>query len=53
MTGTTSTILNKVIALRIARDKAQNVEFKLLWDKKLKELIEMAENGRRSHDTIH
>jgi len=52
MTGI-SNIMRRVIALRNARDKAQNPEFKKIWDKKLFELIKLAEEGRSSHDTIH
>jgi antitoxin (DNA-binding transcriptional repressor) of toxin-antitoxin stability system len=52
MTGTSRTIA-RVIALREARDRAQNPEFKQLWDQKLKELIRLAELGRSSYDTVH
>jgi len=52
MTGTNRTI-QRAIALRTARDKAQNPEFKQLWDQKLRELIRLAELGRSSHDTVH
>lgn len=52
MTGTNHT-LRRVIALRKARDKATNPEFKKLWEDKLQELIKLAELGRSSYDTIH
>jgi len=52
MIGTTR-ILRRVIALRNARDKAKNPEFKLIWDLKLKQYMELVENGRSSDDTIH
>ncbi len=52
MTGTSRTI-QRVIALREARDRAQNPEFKKLWNQKLKELITLAELGRSSYDTVH
>jgi hypothetical protein len=52
MTGTSRTIA-RVIALREVRDRAQNPEFKQLWDQKLKELIRLAELGRSSYDTVH
>ena len=52
MIGTTK-VLRKVIALRNARDKAENPEFKLLWDLKLKQYMELVENSRSSYDTVH
>ncbi len=52
MTGT-SLIIRRVLALRKARDAAQNPEFKKLWNQKLKELITLAELGRSSYDTVH
>ena len=48
-----SNITRRAIALRNARDKAQNPEVKKIWDQKLLELIRLAEQGRSSHDTIH
>ncbi len=52
MTGINRTI-QRVIVLREARDRAQNPEFKKLWDQKLRELIRIAELGRSSYDTVH
>jgi len=40
-----SNITRRVIALREARDRAQDPDFKLLWDQKLRELIKLAETG--------
>ena len=45
--------IRRCIALRAARDRAANPEFKKLWDRKLRELIKLAENGRSSYDTVH
>ena len=42
------TIMQKVIALQKARDNAQDPDFKLLWDQKLRELIKLAEEGKIS-----
>ena len=42
------TIMQKVIALQTARDNAQDPDFKLLWDQKLRQLIKMAEKGETS-----
>jgi hypothetical protein len=53
MTGTTSRIMRRIFALERARDAAKNLEFKLLWEQKLQELIKLAEHGRSSYDTIH
>lgn len=42
------TIMQKVIALQTARDNAQDPDFKLLWDQKLRQLIKLAEEGKIS-----
>tara|TARA_Y100000385_G_scaffold282353_1_gene336635 strand:- start:73 stop:213 length:141 start_codon:yes stop_codon:yes gene_type:complete len=39
------TTMQRVIALQDARDNAQDPDFKLLWDQKLRQLIKMAEKG--------
>ena len=39
------TVMQRVIALQTARDNAQDPDFKLLWDQKLRQLIKMAEKG--------
>ena len=40
-----SNITHKAIMLQNARDNAQDPDFKLLWDMKLRELIALAEKG--------
>ena len=40
-----SNITRRAIALQNARDNAQDPDFKLLWDMKLRELIRLAEAG--------
>jgi hypothetical protein len=42
------TVMQKVIALQTARDNAQDPDFKLLWDQKLRQLIKLAEEGKIS-----
>lgn len=42
------TVRQKVIALQTARDNAQDPDFKLLWDQKLRQLIKLAEEGKIS-----
>ena len=43
------TIMQKVrTALQTARDNAQDPDFKLLWDQKLRQLIKLAEEGKIS-----
>jgi hypothetical protein len=37
----------RAIALKNARDRASDPDFKLLWDMKLRELIELAEKGEK------
>ena len=37
----------RAIALQNARDRAQDPDFKLLWDMKLRELIKLAEKGEK------
>ena len=46
-----SNITRRVIALKNARDNAQDPDFKLLWDMKLRELIRLAGEGE-PNDTI-
>ena len=45
-------ITRKVIALREARDRAQDPDFKLLWELKLQELIKQAERGGNRSGSI-
>ena len=40
-----SNIIRRAIALQTARVNAQDPDFKLLWDMKLRELIRLAEAG--------
>ena len=44
--------IQRAIALREARDKAQDPDFKLLWDMKLRELLRLLERGEKSDGTI-
>ena len=37
----------RVIALQEARDRAQDPDFKLLWDMKLRQLVKLAERGEK------
>jgi len=46
------TVMQKVIALQTARDNAQDPDFKLLWDQKLRQLIKLAEEGKISWHNI-
>ena len=39
--------LHKLISLRDARDRAQDPDFKLLWEQKRLELIRLAERGEK------
>ena len=39
------TTMQRAVALTKARDNAQDPDFKLLWDQKLRQLIKMAEKG--------
>lgn len=39
------TAMQRAVALTKARDNAQDPDFKLLWDQKLRQLIIMAEKG--------
>ena len=38
-------ITRRAIALQNARDNAQDPDFKLLWDMKLRELVRLAKKG--------
>ena len=40
-------VLHKLISLRDARDRAQDPDFKLLWEQKRLELIGLAERGEK------
>ena len=40
-------VIRKVIALREARDRAQDPDFKLLWEQKRLQLIKLAERGEK------
>ena len=39
------TTMQRAVALTKARDNAQDPDFKLLWDQKLRQLIKMTEKG--------
>jgi len=45
-------VIRKVIALREARDRAQDPDFKLLWEQKRLELIKLAERGGITSESI-
>lgn len=45
-------VTEKVIALRNARDRAQDPDFKLLWEQKRLELIKLAEKGGAKSGSI-
>lgn len=40
------TAMQRAAALTKARDSAQDPDFKLLWDQKLRQLIKLAEEGK-------
>lgn len=40
-------VLHKLISLKDARDRAQDPDFKLLWEQKRLELIRLAERGEK------
>jgi len=40
------TAMQRAVALTKARDNAQDPDFKLLWDQKLRQLIKLAEEGK-------
>lgn len=42
-----STTLQQVISLQDARDRAQDPDFKLLWEQKRLQLIKLAERGEK------
>ena len=44
--------IRRAIALKEARDRAQDPDFKLLWDMKLRELLRLLERGEKSNGTI-
>ena len=45
-------ITRKIIALQEARDRAQDPDFKLIWESKLQELIKKAERGGSQSESI-
>jgi len=47
-----SNITRKAIALRKARDRAQDPDFKLIWESKLQELIKKAEKGGSQSESV-
>lgn len=47
-----SNITRKAIALQNARDRAQDPDFKLLWEFKLQELIKKAERGGSRSESV-
>jgi len=44
--------LQQVISLQDARDRAQDPDFKLLWEQKRLQLIKLAEEGKISWHNI-
>jgi len=44
--------IRRAIALKEARDRAQDPDFKLLWDMKLRQLLKLLERGEKSDGTI-
>ena len=42
----------KVIALKEARDRAQDPDFKLLWEQKRLQLIKLAESGGVTSESV-
>ena len=45
-------VIKRVIALRNARDRAQDPDFKILWELKLQQLIKKAESGGVKNDIV-
>ena len=42
----------KIIALQEARDRAQDPDFKLIWEQKRLQLIKMAERGGITSESV-
>jgi hypothetical protein len=45
-------VRRKVIALQSARDRAQDPDFKLLWEQKRLQLIKLAERGGVTSESV-
>lgn len=45
-------ISRKIIALKEARDRAQDPDFKLIWEQKRLQLIKMAERGGITSESV-
>lgn len=45
-------VRRKIIALQEARDRAQDPDFKLIWEQKRLQLIKMAESGGIKSESI-
>ena len=45
-------VSRKIIALKEARDRAQDPDFKLIWEQKRLQLIKMAERGGTTSESV-
>jgi hypothetical protein len=45
-------VSRKIIALKEARDRAQDPDFKLIWEQKRLQLIKMAERGGVTSESV-
>jgi len=45
-------VRRKIIALQEARDRAQDPDFKLIWEQKRLQLIKMAESGGIKSESV-
>ena len=45
-------VRRKIIALQEARDRAQDPDFKLIWEQKRLQLIKMAESGGIQSESV-
>lgn len=45
-------VSRKIIALKEARDRAQDPDFKLIWEQKRLQLIKMAERGGITSESV-
>ena len=45
-------VRRKIIALKEARDRAQDPDFKLIWEQKRLQLIKMAERGGVTNESV-
>lgn len=46
-------VTKRAIALRKARDRAQDPDFKILWELKLKQLLDKAAHRGTNNDRVH